>query len=276
MKLLYTAGAIALMFSSIICANEVKSKDCIQCIAFSCETISLHELLPYVKDAVWQLIDADEESSQDAFYELKEGLKIVYALNCLHLEEASTILQILDECYVALADAADRHPNSDILAQSLLLFTSGRNYEHETLAVQSLRDWTDTAPSNDLKSAIEATDADFVYIQENVSWNIQEDTHMLATHTPSHILYSTHPFRNSSAKILIIKHSKNKSNDSEYSVKGGVEMKLGGKDHGKTSLYFEGEVKDKDGNYAKGRVSKEKESDGYDCGVEAGKEKKKK
>ena len=47
-------------------------------------------------------------------------------------------------------------------------------------------------------------------------------------------------------------------------------------DHGKSSTYFEGEVKDKSGNYAKGKVSKEAGDDGYDCEVKAGKEKKNK
>ena len=261
------------MYSSVLSANEIGIEND---TTLSSETLSLPELLSYVEDIVGLIIDADDETSQLAYHELKESLRIVYTLNCLHQNEASTILQVLDECYADLTDAIDKDPGKAyILEQSLLLFASGRNYDHETLAVQSL-DWTDLASPNELKSAIEATDADLVYIQNDVLRNVTKGESRLPFNISAPLLYNTSPSLHSSPKILIIKHSKNKSNDSEYRVKGGVEMKLGGKDHGKTSLYFEGEIKDKDGNYAKGRVSKEKESDGYDCRVEAGKEKTKK
>lgn len=270
MKSLCAIGSVALVCSSILSADEVKAKDH---ITLTSETLSLPELLSYIEDTISQLINADEETCQIAYHELKENLKIVYTLNCLHPTEATTILQVLDECYATLADAIDRNPGKGpILEQSLSLFTSGRNYDHEALTAQPLQDWTNTAPSNELKSAIETTDADLVYIQDNVSWEIQEDAHMIAIRTSSRLLYSTSPSRNSTPKILIIK-----SDDStEYKVEGGVQWKLGGKDHGKSSSYLEGEVKDKNGNYAKGKVSKEKGGDGYDCEVKAGKEKKKK
>lgn len=267
MKSLCAIGAVALVCSSILSADEVQAKDH---LTFTSETLSLPELLSYIEDTVSQLIDADEETCQIAYRELKESLKIVYTVNCLHPTEAATILQTLDECYATLADATDKNPGKGhILEQSLFLFTSGRNYDHEALTAQPLQDWTNTAPSSELKSVIETTDADLVYIQNNVSWDTRENTS--AIHTPSHLLYSTSTSQNSTPKILIIK-----SDDSEYSVKGGVDIRLGGKDHGKASAYFEGEVKDKDGNYAKGKISKEKGSDGYDCNVEGGKEKKKK
>ncbi len=80
----------------------------------------------------------------------------------------------------------------------------------------------------------------------------------------------TYSFQNSSPKILIIKSSEPKS---EYEAEAGVDMKLGGKDHGKTSFYLKGEVKDKNGNYVKGKVSKEEGDDGYDCEMKAGKKK---
>jgi hypothetical protein len=51
-------------------------------------------------------------------------------------------------------------------------------------------------------------------------------------------------------------------------------MRLGGKDHGKVSSEFGVEAKDKNGNYAGAKVSKEKGEDGYDVEVNAGKEKK--
>ncbi len=270
MKSLYAIRAVALVCSSILSADEAQAKDH---IALTSETLSLPELLSYVEDTVSQLIDADEETCRIAYHELKESLKIVYTLNCLHPTEAATILQALDECYTALADATERNPGkSHIFEQSLSLFSSGRNYDHDALVAQPLQDWTNTAPSNELKSAIETTDADLVYIQDNVSWDIQEHPHMVAVRTPSRLLYSTSLSRNSTLKILIIK-----SDDStEYRVEGGAKWKLGGPDHGKSSTYLEGEVKDKNGNYAQGKVSKEKGDAGYDCEVKAGKEKKKK
>jgi hypothetical protein len=270
MKLLCTVGTIALMFSSILSANEMEMKND---VTLSYETLSLPELLSYVEDTVWQIINANDETCQFAYHELRESLRIVYTLNCLHRHEASTILQVLDECYADLIDAIDRDPGrANILEQSLSLFTSGRNYDHETLSAQSLQDWTDTAPPNELKSAIEATDADLVYIQNYVLWNVGKDESRFAFNTSALLLYSTFPSLHSSPKILIIKH---KSDDSsEYKLKGGVKMKLGGKDHGKISGYVEGEIKDKKGNYAGAKVSKEKEDDGYECDLNAGTEKK--
>jgi hypothetical protein len=219
----------------------------------------------YIEDTVSQLINANKETCQIAYHELKESLKIVYTLNCLHPTEATTILQVLDECYATLADATEKNPSKGyIFEQSLSLFSSGRNYDHEALNAQSLQDWENTAPSNELKSAIETTNADLIYIQEH--------PRMTTIRTPSCLLYSTYPLRNSAPKILIIK-----SDDStEYKVEGGYKWKLGGSDHGKSSAYFQGEIKDKNGNYAQGKVSREKGEDGYDCELKAGKEKKKK
>lgn len=269
MKSLYALRAVALVCSSILSADEAQAKDH---IALTSEMLSLPELLSYVEDTVSQLIDADEETCRIAYHELKESLKIVYTLNCLHPTEAATILQALDECYAALADATDRNPGkSHIFEQSLSLFSSSRNYEREALIVHPLEDWTATAPSCKLKSAIETTDADLVYIQDPMAWDIQEDATMSAVHAPSRLFYNKSASQNAHPKILIIK-----SDDStEYRGEAGVDIRLGGKDHGKSSFYFEGEVKDKDGNYAKGKVSKEKGDDGYDCEVRAGKEKKK-
>lgn len=265
MKSLYAIGTIALMFSSILSANEMEPKDC---VTLSSETLNLAELLSYVEDTVWQLLNADEETHHIAHHELKEGLKIVYALNCLYPEEAHTILQMLDECYVALADALDRDPDNSNILDSLLLFPSGRNYEHETLVALPLQDWTNTITSSELKSTIEAADADLVYVQNSVFQDVQKTLPTIAAYNTSRLFYSEYPSRNSIPKILIIKHKK------EYEAKGGVEIQLGGKNHGKTSLFFEGTVKDKDG-YVKGKVSKENKDDGCKVGLEAGKKKEK-
>lgn len=125
MKSLCVIGTIALTCSSVLYANEVEAEEN---VTLSSETLSLSELLSYVDETVCQLIDADEESSHIVYEELKESLKIVYAINCLHREEAANILQALDECYASLLNAIDRNPqNANILTQSLTLFTSGRN-----------------------------------------------------------------------------------------------------------------------------------------------------
>lgn len=167
----------------------------------------------------------------------------------------------------------DKNPhNADILQRSLSLFTSSHNYDQKVLTAQSLQDWTNIASSNQLKSTIEATDADLIYIQDNSSWDLQEGTSMIAVHSPSHLLYNQRPSQHSTPKILVIKHNSDDSVD--YEVKAGVKMRLGGKDHGKTSGYVEAEVKDKGGNYAKGKASKESGDDGYDYEIEAGKKKK--
>lgn len=272
MKSIHVIGTLALMCSSMLFANEMEDET-----TLSFEMLSLPELLSYVEDTVQLIIKADDETYQLAYYELRESLRIIYALNCLHRYEVSVILQVLDECYADLIDAIDKDPGRiNILEQSLLLFASGHNYDHPTFAAQSLQDWTNTTACNELKSAIDATNADLVYIQNNALSNVQKDIHGTTIHASSRILYNVHPSRNSSPKILIIKHDKNKEGGSEYKAKAGVEMKLGGKDHGKTSLYFEGEIKDKDGNYLKGKASKEKGDDGYNCELEAGTEKKKK
>jgi hypothetical protein len=86
--------------------------------------------------------------------------------------------------------------------------------------------------------------------------------------------YRIHPIQDSSPKILIIKSGNRGSDDSlEYKLEVGRQWKFGGKDHGKSSSYFEGEIKDRNGNYAKGKVSKEEDDDGYDCNIKAGREK---
>ena len=122
MKSLYAIGAVVLVYSSILSADEAQAKDH---IALTSETLSLPELLSYIEDTVSQLIDADEETCEIAYHELKESLKIAYALNCLHPTEAATILQVLDECYATLADATDRNPSkSHIFEQSLSFFFS--------------------------------------------------------------------------------------------------------------------------------------------------------
>jgi len=270
MKSICVIGTIALMYSSVLSANEIGIEND---TALSSETLSLPELLSYVEDIVGLIIDADDETCQLAYHELKESLRIVYTLNGLHQNEASTILQALDECYADLTDAIDRDPGKAyILEQSLLLFASGRNYDHETLAVQSLQDWTDMASPNELKSAIEATDADLVYIQNDVLRNARNGESRFTFNTSAPLLYSTSPSLHSSPKILIIKH---KSGDStEYKAEGRIKMRLGGKDHGKVSSELGVEAKDKNGNYAGAKVSKEKGEDGYDVEVNAGKEKK--
>ncbi len=268
MKSICAIGTIALVCSNVLPADEVQANDHI-----TSEILSLPELLSYLEDTVSQLIDADEETCQIAQHELQESLRIIYTLSCLHPKEAANILQTLDECYANLTDAIDRNTDKRrVLEQSLSMFIFGRNYDNEALTAQPLQEWTNTAPSNKLKSAIETTEADLVYIQNNVSLDTQEHTRVITIHNPSRLLYSMSPAQNSTPKILIIK-----SDDStEYKVEGGYKWKLGGKDHGKSSAYFEGEVKDKNGNYAKGKVSKENGDDGYDCEVKAGKEKKKK
>lgn len=263
-------GTIALMCSSMLFANEMEMKNEVM---LSSETLSLPELLSYVEDIVGLIIDADDETCQLAYYELEESLRIVYTVNCLHRHEASTVLQVLDECYADLIDAIGKDPcKADILEQSLLLFASGRNYDHETLAAQSLQDWTDMASPNELKSAIEATDADLVYIQNDVLQNVRKSESRFAFNISAPLLYSTSPSLHSSPKILIIKHKS--SDSSEYKAEARVKMRLGGKDHGKVSSEFGMEAKDENGNYAGAKVSKETEDDGYDVEVNAGKEKK--
>ena len=265
MKSLYAIGAIALMFSGVLSANELEPKDC---ATLSSETLNLNELISYIEDNVWQLLNADEDTQQIAYHELKEGLKIVYALNWLYPEEACNILQALDECYAFISDAADRDPSNSIILDSLLLFPSGRNYEHETLLALPLQDWTTTITSSELKSAIKAEDADLVYIQNNVLIDVQRTSPTSADYDLSRIFYSGHPSRNTIPKILIIKSEK------EYEAKAGVEVKIGGKNHGDTSVFFEGSVKDKD-SYFKGKVSKESKDDGCKVGIETGKKKEK-
>lgn len=258
-------GTIALMCSNMLSANEMKND-----VTLSCETLNLTELLSYVEDIVGLIIDADDKTCQLAYHELEESLRIVYTLNCLHRREASTILQVLDECYADLIDAIDRDPGkANILEQSLSLFASGRNYDHEILAMQSLQDWIDIASPNELKSAIEASDADLVYIQDNVMRNVKKGESRLAFNP---LLYNTSPSLHSTPKILIIKHKS--SNSSEYKAEGSVKMRLGGKDHGKISSELEVTAKDKNGNHAGAKISKEKGEDGYDVEVNAGKEKK--
>lgn len=257
------------MHSSILSANQAETKDS---FVFTSETKSLAELLSYIETTVEQLIDADDETRQYAYDELKESLKIVYTLNCLHPNENASILQVLDECYSALVDAIERnHNNINILQESLSLFSSGRNYEPKALNIQSLEEWTNRELSNKLKLAMEANDADLIYIQNNVLLDSQENV-ATSIHTPSRLIYSRYRSGRSSPKILIIRND----DSTDYRTEAGVRMRLGGKDHGKISGYVEGEVKDKNGNYAQGKVSKESDEDGYDCDVKAGKDKKKK
>jgi hypothetical protein len=267
MKSLYAIGIITFMFSGALSAHEMESKDC---IVLSSEMLSLPELLSHIEDTVWQLVDTDEETSLLAYYELQESLKVVYAFNCLYPEEAATILQTLDECYVTLIDALDRNPDNDILIQSLLLFPSGRNYDHATLVAQPLQDWTNTITSSELKSAIETADADLIYIQDSVLQGDQKTLPTSAAYNPSRLFYNKYPSQNSVPRMLIIKH---KGDSSEYEGKVGANVKLGGKDHGKASLFFEGKVKDKNGGYLKGKISKEQDDDGCNVGVEVGKKK---
>lgn len=229
MKSLRIMGTIALMCSNMLVANEMETHND---VTLASEILSLPELLSHVEDAVQLVIDADYETCQLAYHELKENLRIVYAINCLHRSEAAIILQVLDECYANLVDAIDRDPaKATILEQSLSLFASGRNYDHETLAVQSLQDWTDTTTPNKLKSAIETTDADLIYIQENVQWNVQKDV----ARSPSLILYNTSSFQNSGPKILIIRHKE--------TVKLEHEKDDNGKSRTKVDVEFEYENK---------------------------------
>ncbi|MBS0651705.1 MAG: hypothetical protein JSR93_11140 [Verrucomicrobia bacterium] len=272
MKLLRAIRAASLICSNMLSANEMPVKDN---IAITSETLSLPQLLAYIEDTVFQIITADVKTSLLAHHELKESLKIIYTLNCLYPAEVSSILQELDECYATLSVAMDRNPDkTHILEQSLSLFTSGHNYDHETLNAQPLKDWTNTPTSIDLKSTLEATDADLVYIQDRMLCRAQGSIPISTIHVPSRLLYSTAASQNSSLQILIIKHKSDGS--SEYKFEGGVKWKLGGEDHGKSSAYVEGEVKDKDGTYAKGKISKENGDNGYDCEVKADKEKKNK
>lgn len=137
--------------------------------------------------------------------------------------------------------------------------------------MQSLQ-WANITTSNTLKSAIEGADADVVYIQYDVLRNNQNDVSTFRLYSPSNLFYNTNRSSNSTPRVLIIK---NKSKD-EYRVKGGATVKLGGKDHGKVSLFLEGEVEDEKGNHARAKVSKEDGEDGYTLDVEAGKKSEKK
>jgi hypothetical protein len=270
MKSLYAMATVALMCFNALSANELEEKTDVSLVS---ETLSLSELLSYVEDTVQQLIDADDdETCQLAYHELKESLKIVYTLNCFHRQEAATILQVLDECYADLTDAIDTNPDkANILEQSLSLFTSGRNYDHETLGAQPLSEWTDAAPSNEMKSTIETANADLVYIQDSVLWSAKEDMPRASVHPRSRLFYQTQHSQHTTPQILIVK---NKSNSSaEYEVQGEIKMKLGGKDHGKVSGHIKGGVRDNKGNYAGAKISKEQGDDGYECGVEGGKKK---
>ncbi|GEM_PF-5795713 len=267
MKSLYAVGIITLMFSSTLPANEMET---ISDISLSSEILSLSELLSHIENTVHLVINADYETCQLAYHELKESLKIVYAFDCLLPQDASTILQVLDECYAALIDAIDNESvRTNFLEKSLSLFASERNFDHETLIVQSLQDWTGTTNSSKLKSAVESIDADLVYIPETLQWNVQKEAPKTAVRQPSLILYNSYSLQNSSPKILIIKHK----DKSKHKVEVGVDVKLGGKEHGKPTFYFEGELKDKNGNYANAKVSKEKNDDGYDCELKVGTEK---
>jgi hypothetical protein len=270
MKSLYAIGTIVLMYSGILAANETEFKDH---VPVSSETLRLSELLSYVRDTTQQLIDSDDDSRREAYYELKEGLMIVYALNRLHPEEGYTIQSALDNCYLALSNASDAASGNDHLLQhSLSLFTSSHQYEQRLQAAQSMHDWTDDAML--LLSTIETTDADIVYIQNNVSLGAEEDSPKITWYAPPRLLYRSHHMQGSSPKVLIIKNHKKSEDSSDYKVEIGRSWKLGGKDHGKSSGYVEGQVKDKNGNYASGKVAKEEDDDGYSVDVKAGKEKK--
>src|SRR5689334_9357671 len=104
MKSLYALGIIALMFSNALAANEIEPKND---ISLSSEILSLSELLSHIEDTVYLVINADYETCELAYHELKESLKVVYAFNCLLSNEASSILQVLDQCYADLLDAID-------------------------------------------------------------------------------------------------------------------------------------------------------------------------
>lgn len=270
MNSLFAIGTVALMSSSVLAASEIETRDC---IALAYETLSLSDLLLHVQDTAQQLVAGEDETCLVVYHELKESLKVVYALNSLHPNEAAAVQQALDESYAAVADAVDNASGKiDILRESLKLFTMARFYDQEAGSEQSLQDWTEATTSEELKSVMEAADADIVYIQDAVSWNVRED--VSRHYAPPRLLYSANRSTHSTPNVLIIK---NKSNDSpEYEVEGGVKMKLGGKDHGKVSGYVGGQIKDKKGNYASGKVTKEKGDDGYECEVNAGKVKKNK
>lgn len=267
MKSLWTI-AIA-WYCCALSAHELEKHSC---STFSSEMLSLPELLSYVENTVSQLInDPDEETCQAFYYELKEGLKIIYTLNNLHPEEAGTILPVLDTCYEALATAIDTNLDKNaILQQSIELFTV---YDQllETSTAQPEYTGKNTTSAGALISAVESSDIALIYIQNNALRDVQKEMSLIT------IPKFSPPVRSSPRAfphILIIKNESEGS--TEYRAEMGVKWKLGGKDHGKSSGYVEGEVKDKHGNYAKGKVSKESGDDGYDCEVKGGKEKKNK
>jgi hypothetical protein len=272
MKSLYAIGTIALMLSSTLSAQETEPEDY---SSLSYESLTVPELLSYIEGTVWLLVDGDEETCEFAHYELKESLKVIYTICCLCPEDAADILQMLDECYANLADAIDTNlDNEAILRESLMLFPSGRNYEHESFIAQPFQDLTETMASSELKSAIEAADADLIYIHESVLQEAEQTMPVLVPRNSSRLFYNKHPSRNSAPTILLIGHKSKGS--SEYEAKGKISMKLGGKKHGKFSASFEGKIKDKNGGYIKGKFSKEKKDDGYKVDLEAGKKKEKK
>ena len=271
MKSLYAIGTIALMLSSTLSAHETEPEDYSD---LSYASLTVPELLSYIEGTVWLLVDGDEEMCEFAHYELKESLKVIYTITQLCPEDAADILQMLDECYANLADAIDTNlDNEAILRESLLLFPSGRNYEHESFIAQPLQDLTETMASSELKSAIEAADADLIYIHESVLQEAEQTMPVLVPRNSSRLFYNKHPSRNSAPTILLIGHKSKESR--EYSGSAGVNVKIGGKKHGQVSLFAEGKVKDKNGNYYQGKISKEKKDDGYNINMEAGKKKKK-
>jgi hypothetical protein len=273
MKPLRVVGTIMLMCSSLLVADETEIKDN---VPVSSETLHLSELLLHLQNTTQQLVDADDGIRQEAYYELKEGLMIVYALNCMHPEEGDTIQDALDKCYQIISIAAYNSSSADnLLLNSLSLFTSSQDYEQRMLDVESLHDWTDDAlTSNPMRSAIEATDADIVYIQNDDSLSVERIQAKIARHAHPRMLYRPHYLQNSSPKILIIKNEKYSQCSTEYKTEAGVTLKLGGPDHGKVSAYVKGKVQDDSGNYFKGKIVKEEGDNVYLLDAQAGTEKK--
>lgn len=201
MKSLFVIGTIALMYSSFIPVNATETKDH---VIVASELLSLPDLLIYVQDTTDQIINADDETRLEAHCELKKSMMILYALNDIHPSERNVIEQTLDECYAALADAADiATNNNDLLLHTLALFTSPRNYNQN-----ALYNWEDDeAVTSELQSTIRAADAGIIYIQENVSW-FEAGKCKTASYTSPRLLYRAH-LQESTPKVLMIKMDHN-------------------------------------------------------------------
>ena len=271
MKSISVIATFILLSSNLLIANEIESAPH---VTLTSETLNLSDLLSRVQSCTQQLLETNDESYQSDYYEFKENLLLTYAVYSLYPEETGTIEHALDESYTTLQSAIDSTKYNSLFQRSLELLTSSHPYEHETIVAQPLHGWVNSTVTDDLKSVIHETDADIVYIGDNVIQNGMLEF----PHSPSHLLYRAGYAENSKPRILIVKrdkHDKHDKDSSEYKTEGGVRWHLGGKDHGKFEAYVEGEVKDKNGNYAKGKVSKDEDGE-YDCDVKGGKEKKRK